>query len=124
MWRLRIPRKRDEIETVAAEGTSEQIYTVLADVSSESACAALIQAAEARLGPADVLVNSASSHRVGHFWPAARIALRVLHSRCSAVLRHRGEQKRARPALDTNTAWQLSQTLSRSSATSARAIAA
>jgi len=52
-------RTRDEIEAVAMEAPPGQIYPVMADVSRESACAALIKEVEARLGPVDVLVNNA-----------------------------------------------------------------
>lgn len=52
-------RMRDEIEAVAREAPPGRIYPLIADVSSESACVALIQEVEVRLGPADVLVNNA-----------------------------------------------------------------
>ena len=52
-------RTRDEIEAVAREAPPGRIYPVMADVSRESACAALIKEVEARLGPVDVLVNNA-----------------------------------------------------------------
>jgi 3-oxoacyl-[acyl-carrier protein] reductase len=52
-------RNRNEIEAVAREASEGQIYPVLADVSRESACAALLQQVEARLGAVDVLVNNA-----------------------------------------------------------------
>jgi 3-oxoacyl-[acyl-carrier protein] reductase len=52
-------QSRDEIEAVAREAPQGRIYPVLADVSSESACAALIQEVEDRLGPPNVLVNNA-----------------------------------------------------------------
>ncbi len=50
-------RKRNEIEAVAKEAPEGQIYPVMADVSRELACAALVNEVEARLGPIDVLVN-------------------------------------------------------------------
>ena len=52
-------RRRDEIEAVAGEAPQGQIYPVMADVGSESACVALVKEIEARLGPVDVLVNNA-----------------------------------------------------------------
>jgi 3-oxoacyl-[acyl-carrier protein] reductase len=52
-------RTRDEVEAVAKEAPRGQVYPVMADVSRESACAALIKQVEARLGPVDVLVNNA-----------------------------------------------------------------
>lgn len=52
-------RNRDEIEAVGREAPEGQIYPVMADVSRESACAALLKQVEARLGPVDVLVNNA-----------------------------------------------------------------
>jgi len=45
--------KRDEIGAVAKEAPEGQIYPVMADVSRESACAALVNEVEARLGAAD-----------------------------------------------------------------------
>jgi NAD(P)-dependent dehydrogenase (short-subunit alcohol dehydrogenase family) len=47
-------RTRNEIEAVAGEAPQGQIYPVMADVSRESACAALIKEVEARLGPVDM----------------------------------------------------------------------
>ena len=52
-------RNCDEIEAVAKEAPEGQIYPVMADVSSESACAALVKQVEDQLGPVDVLVNNA-----------------------------------------------------------------
>jgi len=52
-------RTRDEIEAVAMEVPQGQVCPVMADVSRESACAALIKEVEGRLGPIDVLVNNA-----------------------------------------------------------------
>jgi 3-oxoacyl-[acyl-carrier protein] reductase len=52
-------RNRDEIEAVGREAPEGQIYPVMAEVSRESACAALLKQVEARLGPVDVLVNNA-----------------------------------------------------------------
>ena len=52
-------RSRAEIEAVAREAPQGQIYPVLADVSRESACAALVKEIEAQLGPVEVLVNNA-----------------------------------------------------------------
>src|SRR5208282_5041154 len=52
-------RRRDEIAAVAAEQPEGRIHPIMADVSSESACAALINEVEVRLGPPDVLVNNA-----------------------------------------------------------------
>ena len=52
-------RSRAEIEAVAREAPQGQIYPVLADVSRESACAALVKEVEAQLGPVEVLVNNA-----------------------------------------------------------------
>ena len=52
-------RRRDEIEAVAREAPPGRIHPVMADVSSESACAVLIKEVEVRLGPPDVLVNNA-----------------------------------------------------------------
>lgn len=52
-------RTRDEIEAVTMEAPQGQVYPVLADMSRESACAALVKEVEARLGPVDVLVNNA-----------------------------------------------------------------
>jgi NAD(P)-dependent dehydrogenase (short-subunit alcohol dehydrogenase family) len=52
-------RACDEIEAVGREAPQGPIYPVMADVRSECACVALIKEVEARLGPADVLVNNA-----------------------------------------------------------------
>ena len=52
-------RRSDEIAAVVREAPQGRICPVMADVSSESACASLIQEVEARLGPVDVLVNNA-----------------------------------------------------------------
>jgi NAD(P)-dependent dehydrogenase (short-subunit alcohol dehydrogenase family) len=52
-------RTRDEIEAVASDAPHGCIYPVVADVSSESACAALVKTVEAQLGPIDILVNNA-----------------------------------------------------------------
>ena len=52
-------RRRDEIEAVVREASPGRIYPVMADVSNDSACAALIKEVEVRLGPPDVLVNNA-----------------------------------------------------------------
>src|ERR1035437_3971819 len=52
-------RSLAEIEAVAREVPQGQIYPVLADVSRESACAALVKGVEAQLGPVEVLVNNA-----------------------------------------------------------------
>jgi 3-oxoacyl-[acyl-carrier protein] reductase len=53
-------RNSDEIETIGREAPEGQIYSVMADVSRESACAALLKQVEVRLWPVDVLVNNAS----------------------------------------------------------------
>jgi NAD(P)-dependent dehydrogenase (short-subunit alcohol dehydrogenase family) len=50
---------REEIVAVSREAAPGQIHPFLSDVSSEMACAALIQEIELQLGPADVLVNNA-----------------------------------------------------------------
>jgi NAD(P)-dependent dehydrogenase (short-subunit alcohol dehydrogenase family) len=51
-------RDRAEIEAVAREAPPGQLHHVVADVCSESACAAVVEEVEARLGPVDALVNS------------------------------------------------------------------
>lgn len=52
-------RNRAEIEAVAREAPPGQLHPIVADVSRESACAAVVEEVEARLGPVDVLVNNA-----------------------------------------------------------------
>ena len=52
-------RMRDEIDAVAKGSPEGSIYPLVADVSSESACAALVKDVEAQLGPIDILVNNA-----------------------------------------------------------------
>jgi 3-oxoacyl-[acyl-carrier protein] reductase len=50
---------RAEIEAVARETSPGQIHPIVADVSRESACGALVEEVQTRFGPVDVLVNNA-----------------------------------------------------------------
>lgn len=52
-------RRRDEIEAVTAAVPAGRMLPVLADVTDDRACAALVKKVEARLGPVEVLVNNA-----------------------------------------------------------------
>ncbi len=52
-------RTREEVEAVAKEAPQGQVYPIMADVSRESACTALLDQVEAQFGPVDVLVNNA-----------------------------------------------------------------
>jgi NAD(P)-dependent dehydrogenase (short-subunit alcohol dehydrogenase family) len=52
-------KMRDEIDAVAREASEGSIYPVMADVTSESACAALVEGVEVQLGAIDILVNNA-----------------------------------------------------------------
>jgi 3-oxoacyl-[acyl-carrier protein] reductase len=53
-------RQTTELEALAAEGGEEHILPILADVTKEEDCARVAQAALARFGRIDVLVNNAA----------------------------------------------------------------